>query len=171
MKLRAPTEMRIYDVVDSAFANNTDTRKSTNAYLGTIGKHALVNWISKGQNIVTVSSTEAEYVCLSDGSKETTFTMHLSSEVFYVNLPSVMAKDNTGAIFLSKNHQVGSRAPSLYSREVDNGEIIVQYVNTCLNPSDLLSKNVSQKTHDVHAHDIRNGTLNCWDDNREDVKT
>jgi hypothetical protein len=177
MKLRAPTEMRIYDVVDSAFANNTDTRKSTNAYLGTIGKHALVNWISKGQNIVTVSSTEAEYVCLSDGSKETTFTMHLLSEVFHVNLPSVMAEDNTGAIFLSKNHQVGSRTKHIDVRhhfireKVDNGEIIVQYVNTCLNPSDLLSKNVSQKTHDVHAHDIRNGTLNCWDDNREDVKT
>jgi hypothetical protein len=52
MRMRAPTEMRIMDVVDSAFANNPDTRKSTNAYLGTIGGHALVNWISKGQNIV-----------------------------------------------------------------------------------------------------------------------
>ena len=41
-KIRAPIEMRIYDVVDSAFANNPDTRKSTNTYLGTIGKRALV---------------------------------------------------------------------------------------------------------------------------------
>ncbi len=37
-KICAPIEMRIYDVIDSAFANNPDTRKSTNAYLGTIGK-------------------------------------------------------------------------------------------------------------------------------------
>jgi hypothetical protein len=108
-KIRAPIEMRIYDVVDSAFAKNPDTRKSTNAYLGTIGKRALVNWILKGQNIVTLSSTKAEYVCLSDGSKETTFAMHLLSKVSYVDLPSVIAEDNTGAIFLSKNQQVGSR--------------------------------------------------------------
>ncbi len=164
--------MRIYDVVDSAFANNTDTRKSTNAYLGTIGKHVLINWISKGQNIVTVSSTEAKYVCISDGSKETTFTMHLLSAVFYVNLPSVIP-EVTGAIFLSKNHQVGFQTKQIDVRhhftweKVDNGEIVVQYVNTCLNSSDRLSKNVSQKTHYTHAHNICNGTLNCWDDNRD----
>ena len=108
MKLRKPVELRVMDVVDSAFANNVDTRKSTSAYLGTIGGTALVNWISKGQNIVTLSSTESEYVSLSDGAKETTFAMNLIAEIAEVELPSYICEDNTGAIFLSKNEQVGA---------------------------------------------------------------
>ena len=68
-------------MIDSSFGDNTDTRKSTSAYLGMIGGASLVNWISKGQKIVTVSSTEAEYVALSDGSKETTFIMNLLNEL------------------------------------------------------------------------------------------
>ena len=46
-----------YGFVDSAFANNVDTQNSTSAHFGTIGSTALVIWISKGQNIVTLSST------------------------------------------------------------------------------------------------------------------
>ncbi len=84
---RAP--MHIYKswilLVNSAFASNPDTCKSTNAYLGTIGGNALVNWISKGQNIVTLLSTELEYVSLSNGSKETKFVKNLLKEICHVN--------------------------------------------------------------------------------------
>ena len=53
-------------MVNSLFGDNhPDSRKSTSAsYLGAIGGASLVNWISKGQKIVTVSSTEADYVAL-----------------------------------------------------------------------------------------------------------
>ena len=87
LKLRAPNEFRVMDVVDSSYADNPDTRKSTSAYLGTIGGNALVHWISKGQPIVTMSSTEAEYVALSDGSKETTFMTNLLGELGHSVLP------------------------------------------------------------------------------------
>jgi hypothetical protein len=60
-------------------------------------------WSSKGQNIVTTSSTEAEYVSVSDGVKDSTFVTNLLNEVYYVELPAIIAEDNTGAIFLSKN--------------------------------------------------------------------
>ena len=123
---------------------------------------------------MTLSSTESEYVSLSDGAKETTFAMNLIAEIAEVELPSYICEDNTGAIFLSKNEQVGARTKHIDVRhhfireKVANGEILVKYVNTCLNPSDLLSKNTSQKSYDAHAYDMRNGTMNCW--NREDVK-
>jgi hypothetical protein len=51
-KMRTPKELHPMDFVDSAFAINPDTRKSTSAYLGTIGAHSLVTWSIKGQNIV-----------------------------------------------------------------------------------------------------------------------
>lgn len=172
LKMRAPTKLRVQDVVDSSFADNPDTRKSTSAYLGTIGGTALVNWISKGQAIVTMSSTEAEYVSLSEGAKETTFmTMLLKELMNNVIMPSIIAEDNTGAIFLSKNKQVGARTKHIDTRyhfvrdKVEEGSVLVQYVNTIKNPSDLLSKNVTQKIHDAHAKNISNGMMDCW--NRE----
>jgi hypothetical protein len=56
-----------------------------------------------------------------------------------------------------------------YIREkVKDGTIDVAYVNTDKNPSDLLTKNVAQKTHDNHAFAIQNGMMDCW--NRESDK-
>ena len=96
--------------MDCLFGDNPDTRKSTIAYMGTIGGSALINWISKGQPIVTVSSTEAKYVALSDGSKETAFVTNVLAEVTKVIMPtSLLSENNTSAIFLLKNSQVGSR--------------------------------------------------------------
>jgi hypothetical protein len=109
LKIRPPRAMRVQDVVDSSFGDNPDTQKSTSAYMGTISGSALINWFSKGQPIVTVSSTEAEYMALSDGSKKTTFITNLLTEVKNVRMPSLLSEDNTGAIFLSKNPQIGSR--------------------------------------------------------------
>ena len=67
LKIRPPAELRAMDVVDSAYASNPDNRKSISAYIGTVGGGAIVSWQSKGQPIVTLSSTECEYVALADG--------------------------------------------------------------------------------------------------------
>ena len=168
IKLRAPKLMKVQDVVDSSFGDNPDTRRSTSAYLGTIGGSALVAWWSKGQKVVACSSTEAEYMTLSDGAKDTTFTANLLSELGEIEWPSILAEDNTGAIFLSRNRQVGARTKHIDVRyhfireKVEAGLIQVDYVNTTRNPADLLSKNVVQRIHDNHAYDISNGTMDCW---------
>jgi hypothetical protein len=123
---------------------------------------------------VTLSSTESKYVSLNDVAKETTFAMNLLVEIVEVKLPSYIFEDNTGAIFLSNNEQVGAHTKQIDIRhhyiceKVTSGDILVKYVNTCLNPSNLLSKNTAQKSYEAHAKDICNGTMNCW--NREDVK-
>ena len=101
--MRPPATMRVQDIVDSSFADNPDTRRSTSAYLGTIGGSALVTWWSKGQKVVACSSTEAEYMTLSDGAKDTTFIANLLLELMEIERPSILSEDNTGAIFLSQN--------------------------------------------------------------------
>ena len=64
-----------------------------------------------------MSSTEAEYVSLSESAKETTFmTMLLKELMNNVIMPSIIAEDNTGAIFLSKNKQVGARTKHIDTR-------------------------------------------------------
>ncbi|XP_031285748.1 exopolygalacturonase-like [Pistacia vera] len=51
--------------VDSDFAGDKDTRKSTTAYVFTLGGNC-VSWKSQLQPIVALSSTEAEYVAIAD---------------------------------------------------------------------------------------------------------
>ena len=87
--MRPPATMRVQDIVDSSFADNPDTRRSTSAYLGTIGGSALVTWWSKGQKVVACSSTEAEYMTLSDGAKDTTFIANLLLELMEIERPSI----------------------------------------------------------------------------------
>lgn len=55
-------EMLIY--TDSDFARDVDNRKSTSGYVFLID-NAVLAWSSKKQPIVTLSITEAEYVCIS----------------------------------------------------------------------------------------------------------
>ncbi len=94
--------------------------------------------------------------------------MHLLSEIYYVDLPSIIAKENTGAIFLLKNQQVRSCTKHIdvhhhfIQEKIDNGEIVPQYVKTCLNPVNLVSKTVSKKVHDAHAKDMINATMDRW---------
>ena len=88
---------------------------------------------------------------------------------------SIILEDNTGAIFLSRNKQVGARTKHIDVRyhfireKVENGNILVQYVNTLKNPADLLSKNVTQKIHDSHAHKMLNGTMDCWNEESDKI--
>ncbi|XP_031255353.1 secreted RxLR effector protein 161-like [Pistacia vera] len=55
--------------VDSDFADDKDTRKSTTSYFFTLGRNC-VSWKSQLQPIVTLSSTEAESVAIANVFKE-----------------------------------------------------------------------------------------------------
>jgi hypothetical protein len=65
-------------------------------------------WHSKSQKGVTLSSTEAEYVAISEAIKELKFIYYLLSDLHIkVNLPIVVKTDNIGAIFMSENASTG----------------------------------------------------------------
>ena len=55
--------------VDADFAGDHDTRRSTTGYVYTLASTA-VSWVSRLQKIVTLSTTEAEYVAVTEKSKE-----------------------------------------------------------------------------------------------------
>ena len=61
-------------------------------------------WKSKAQRSVTLSSTEAEWIALSEAVKEIIFVLQLLESLgIKVNLPITVRVDNTGAIFMAKN--------------------------------------------------------------------
>jgi hypothetical protein len=55
--------------VDLDMAGDKDNRRSTTGYVFTIGG-TTVSWISKLQKVVSLSTTEAEYVAATEASKE-----------------------------------------------------------------------------------------------------
>jgi len=62
-------ELKLEGYVDSNFAGEVDHRRSTTGYVFTLGSTA-ISWVSQLQKIVTIFITEAEYVVVTEASKE-----------------------------------------------------------------------------------------------------
>ena len=61
--------MKLQDYVDVDFTGDIDSRKSISEFVFTLGGTA-ISWVSNLQKIVTLSTTEAEYVAATETRKE-----------------------------------------------------------------------------------------------------
>ncbi len=61
-----------------------------------------ISWKSKGMKLVTLSSSEAEYVALSEAAKEIKFVYQISMGM-KVETPIVVRVDNVGAMLIAEN--------------------------------------------------------------------
>ena len=89
---------------DADWASQTH-RHSISGFAFFIGD-GVVSWSSKKQPIITLSSTEAEYVALTHSSKDIIWIHKLLTEfssIFPFNIPTTLYCDNQGAVRLSKD--------------------------------------------------------------------
>ena len=91
-------------VSHSDFQSDVDDRKSISGFVF-ICNGGAVSWKSSNQSITTDSTTEAEYVAVSDAAKEAVWIRKFVSELGVV--PSIESAvplfcDNNGAIALAK---------------------------------------------------------------------
>ena len=61
--------MNLSVFADANYAEKADDRRSVSGVAVTLG-NSVVSWVSSTQEIVTLSTTEVEYVTLGDGVKE-----------------------------------------------------------------------------------------------------
>ena len=61
--------LKLQGYVDADFAGDINSRKSTTGFFFTLGGTA-ISWASNLQKIVTLSTTEAEYVAATEAKKE-----------------------------------------------------------------------------------------------------
>ena len=94
--------------VDSNYATDKESRCSVSGNLHTMGG-MFTSHLCNTQSNVTLSVTEAEYQSMRKGLQETLFSQMLIKEIANVSLKAIIYEDNTGAIFLVKNQQVGAR--------------------------------------------------------------
>ena len=116
---------------DAAYAN-ADDFKSTTGYTF-LSSGGAITWGSKKQNVVALSSTEAEYVALSEAGKEALWLRSLYDELgFKSNRPITIYGDNDGSITLAKNPIFHKRSKHIAIRwhwmrqYVESGEINIR---------------------------------------------
>ena len=157
---------------DSNFAGDKDSRNSVTGFCIYIGR-CLISWKSRGQKSVTLSSTEAEYVAVSEVCAEIIFIKYILEFLdVKVEYPVTVMCDNVGAIFLSYNAKNSNRTKHVDIQAhfvwqyVEDGVVKVIFICSEENEADTFTKNVSGKIFRRLA--IKN--LESVDANRKDVE-
>jgi hypothetical protein len=174
LKLRKPRELRVSAYVDASYAPPNESRKSIAGLLVTVGG-CLVQWMSRAESVTALSSTEAEYIAMSICAQEVKFVSMLLNEMSKeAKTPSIIREDNTGALFLVDNAQLGNRTKHIDTRYhfvrdmVKSEELQAVYVRSELNHADMCTKNLPRDKYEKHAMVVMNGNLGRI--LREDVK-
>lgn len=135
---------------DADYASEIDERRSCSGYVLMLSG-AAVSWLSKRQPIVAQSSTEAEYIALSETVKEVLWARKIISEIEGApfTTPTIVFGDNTSAIKLAKNDAFSQRTKHIDVRyhhirqQVKDGIIILKHAGTESMIADVLTKAVS----------------------------
>lgn len=133
---------------DSAYGDDKNDRKSTYGHALLYGQ-AACTWTSKKQRGVATSTTEAEYVALTEAAKTIVWTTRWLQEVLQRDLPNGPIRllgDNKGSLALVKNPEHHQRTKHIdiqyhYVRQVyEDGLLQADYVPTSDQAADILTK-------------------------------
>jgi hypothetical protein len=101
---------------DSDWADDSETRITVTGFILYL-MNVPVCWRSKSQKGVTLSSSEAEYVAMSEAVKEVEFIYYLLRDIdIEVELPIIVKTDNVGAIIMAQNSSSGVRTRHVDTR-------------------------------------------------------
>ena len=148
---KSESNLKLTGFCDSDWAGSHD-RKSISGYAFLLNeKGPLISYKSKKQNIVALSSCEAEYVSMTVAIQEAKFLSQLLADMTCNDRASVtMFVDNQGTLNLAKNpvhHQRSKHIDVKYHfirLEIANGNVDLKYVQSEENVSDIFTKPVSR---------------------------
>ena len=110
---------------------------------------------------VMLSTTEAEYMALSEVVKELKFIVQLLQTMnIEVELPITVHVDNVGAIWLSNNRTTSNRTKhidirtSFVKEYQDDGKIIIKFVKSEENEADIFTKNTTNVIFSNHQRKL-----------------
>ena len=139
---------------DADLGGDLDSSRSTSGYVFCLGGTA-ISWRSKLQGQVALSTTEAEYVAISEAVKEKMWLEGLMTELGFKQKSSVLFSDSQSAIFLAKNPKFHSRSKHIRNRFhfirelIESGELILEKVAGEENAADMFTKimNIKKLRH------------------------
>jgi hypothetical protein len=152
-------DMRFIGYSDSSWSDNTNTSQSTSGYIFIIGGGA-IGWSSKRQNLVALSSTEAEYIGLSNAGQQLCWLRTFFEDIGYSQeIPTTLFCNNQGAIILTKDPEYRTKTKHIqwkyhYIRDdvVAKGQAIIQYIPTDDMVADIFTKPLSLEKFEKFSH-------------------
>ena len=150
--VRLPLELTGYS--DASWGNDHDTRRSYSGYVFLLGDSP-ISWSSKRQSTVALSTTEAEYIALTQACKEAMWLRQLLSELSFDQsmTATTIYEDNQSTIALAKNPVYHARSKHIdiqhhYIREkVQSQEITLEYITTDDMIADIFTKPLPGPRH------------------------
>jgi len=145
--------------VDSDFADDPETRKSTTGYVFYLNGSP-ISWTSRIQKLVTLSSTEAEYVAATEACCEGLWMSKMCTFLGLDAIPLDLREDNTGVIArcVSPTYVFQRRSKHIEIKyhfindQVKRGNATIEYVNTGVNPADVMTKCLPPCEFDKKVH-------------------
>lgn len=145
------------------------------SYTGFVFKLAntTITWEDRKQKSIALSSTEAEYMALTEAAKETVYLRNLLEEMCYMEhqyKPITVYCDNQGAQKLMRNPMYHSRTKHIdirhhYVRDVfQSGKLDVSYIPTERMIADVLTKSLFKPGHQRCIKEL--GLKDVEDDSR-----
>jgi hypothetical protein len=144
---------------DTAWANQ-DERKFTSGYVFLAGGGA-ITWKLKKQMITAQSSTEAEYITLSEALREACWLRSLHFKLGFTQVgPSLIKCDNEGAIAMAKNLQFHQRSKHvnikwhLIKDKIKENHVYVESCRDHEQTADILTKPIPRAKHNQHVREM-----------------
>jgi len=146
-----------YRYVDASY-RNTDNRKSISGYVFLAGNGA-ITWSSRKQVSITLSSTKAEYVTLSEAAQEACWLKSLYSKLSLLqeDILTLIQGNNNGSIAMARNPQFHKCSKHIAIHWhwvcdlVQDGKV---FINSCRDPEQtaaILMKALLKPKHQRHT--------------------
>jgi hypothetical protein len=136
--------------VDLDMTGDKDNRRSTTGYVFTIGE-TTISWILKLQKVVSLSTTEAEYVASTEASKEMIWLQRFMEELGKKQENNRLYCDSESAIHLENNSTFHSNTKHIQLRYhfirsvLEDGNLKLEKIHAIQNPADMLTKGVTRE--------------------------
>jgi hypothetical protein len=146
--------MDFHGWTDADWCGDSDTSKSTSGFVF-ISNGGAIGWSSKRQTMVALSSTESEYIGLSNAGQHLMWLRTFYEELGHSQPgPTKLYCDNQAAIILTKDPQYRTRTMHIerkfhFVRDdvVGKGKAIVSYVPTRDMVADIFTKALPTDSH------------------------
>ncbi|CAI7763575.1 unnamed protein product [Closterium sp. NIES-53] len=143
---------KIIGYVDADHARDSDNRRSQTGYVYRLEPIGPISWQSNKQELITLSSAEAEYIALCSATKEGLYLRELLEEAKLAQLPSFsLFCDNQSAICIANKNGFTNQTKHIALRyffikdEIKKGRLELSYCPTSEMAADYLTKKLGKQ--------------------------
>ncbi|CAI7787118.1 unnamed protein product [Closterium sp. NIES-53] len=151
------TPTKLIGYVDADHAGNSDNRRSRTGYIYRLEPIRPISWQSSKQELIALSSAEAEYIALCSATKEGLYLRELLEEAKLAELPNfTLFCDNQSAIRIANKSGFANRTKHIALRyffvkdEIEKGRLELSYCPTSEMAADYLTKKLGKQKFEYY---------------------